>query len=121
MASLSDTVALGSDGIRTGCGGGNPGGTLGKGTGIWDALTFLILLIRVTNTFKYPSGTSSRWSRDLVSNRFSNALSSSGVHLMVDLSSQASSSIGVLPAALSMVVPPADSKLGIDVSWLIDS
>ena len=109
MASLRDAVVPHSDGMGAGCGGGNPGGALGDSMGIWDALTFLISLIQATNTFKYPSSTSSSWLRDLVSNGFNNALSSSGVHFRVGPSRQVSSSIGIPPAALSIVASVVES------------
>ena len=102
MASLSDDVAA--------------GGALGEVTGIWDALVFLISLIRATIRFKYPNGMSSKWLRDSVSNGFGNALSSCGVHLNVGPSRQVSSSIGTLPAVSNIVVPVAVSRLGMDVS-----
>ena len=84
MASLSDPVAPGTigvgidcSGIEVGWGGGNPDGTLGEESGIWDALTFRISLIWATNMFKYPSDTSLRWSKDPAS---------AGSHVTVQLS-----------------------------------
>ena len=116
MASLSDDVVTGSNDIGIGLGGTNPGGALGKAAGIWDALVFLISLIRATIRFKYPEDTSSRWSRNSASNGFSNALSSYGVHFNMGPSRQVSSSIGASSAMSSIVALIAVSRLGIDVS-----
>ena len=45
MASLSVDVAVGSVGIGFGRSGGNPGSTLGKATGVQDALILQISLM----------------------------------------------------------------------------